>query len=299
MPQIPHEVHTLGIVLHPHRDSAKAVDTILGWASERGITVVGLAEEVSRLGCAAVGVTAEEMADRVDLLVGLGGDGTVLRSMRLSDRHHTPVLGVNLGKLGFLAEVDVTELASALTAIGERRYQTEPRAALDAAVGTRRFTAFNDVALVRQPGEGIAAIGLILEGHHFVDYLADAVIVATPTGSTAYNFSAGGPIVAPSIAGILVTPSSSHSVFNRSILVDHTHSLQLRILESSGALAVEVDGRVAAHVAPGDGVSVTSRPDAAQMVRFDRATFYQRARRKLGITGPMELGPVTASTTEV
>jgi NAD+ kinase len=293
-----HAIHTLGIVLHPHRDSAKAVNTVLDWASERGVTVLGLTEEVSRLECSAVAVSAEEMADRADLLVGLGGDGTVLRSLRLSDRHHALVLGVNLGKLGFLAEVDLPELAAALTAIGERRYKTEERSALDAVVGSRVFTAFNDVALVRQPGEGIAAIGLVLEDHHFVDYVADAVIVATPTGSTAYSFSAGGPIIAPSIEGILVTPSSSHSVFNRSILVDPTHSLSLSVLESSGRLAVEADGRVVAHATPGDRVSLACRPEA-QRVRFDGATFYQRARRKLGITGPTELGRPTTSPNEV
>src|ERR1700728_2116703 len=94
-------IRTLGIVLHPRRDSAGAVATVLRWAADRDVTVLGFAEEVGRLDCAAVAVTAEVMATRADLLVGLGGDGTVLRAMRLSDGHQVPVLGVNLGKLGF------------------------------------------------------------------------------------------------------------------------------------------------------------------------------------------------------
>jgi NAD+ kinase len=288
-----HDIRTVGMVLHPHRDSAEAVNTILRWAADRGVTVLGLADEVGRLDCTAVAVTATAMATRADLLVGLGGDGTVLRAMRLSDRQRAPVLGVNLGKLGFLAEVDIPDLAAALTAIGEGNYQIEVRTALDAAIGPRRFTAFNDIVVVRVPGQGSAVVDLAVEGHHFVSYAADSVIVATPTGSTAYNFSAGGPIVAPSVAGILVTPSSPHSVFNRAIMVDHRHSLSLEILPPSGRLAVEVDGAVATYVTPGDSIAVTARADGAQVVRLGLTTFYQRTQRKLGINSSAELDPTT------
>ena len=255
------EIRKLGMVLHPLRDSAEAVQTILGWASGRGVTVLGLAEEVARLDCTAVPVTADTMAADSDLIVGLGGDGTVLRAMRLSDRHRAPVLGVNLGKLGFLAEVDVVDLPEALTAIGDGDCEIEIRMALDATIGSRQFTAFNDIVVVRVPGEGSAVVDLRVEGHHFVSYSADAVIVATPTGSTAYSFSAGGPIVAPSVAGILVTPSSPHSVFNRAVMVDYRHTLSLGILPPSGRLAVEVDGTVATYVKAGEVVSLSARAE--------------------------------------
>ena len=290
-PQNPvvHDVRTVGLILHPGRDSAEVVDMILSWAAGRGVTVLGLPEEIDRLRCAAVSLPADELATRADLLIGLGGDGTVLRAMRLSDGRHAPVLGVNLGKLGFLAEVDVPDLPAALTAIGERNHQLEPRAALDAVIGTERFTAFNDIVVVRVPGHGAADVALVVQGHHFVSYSADAVIVATPTGSTAYNFSAGGPIVAPSVGGILVTPSAPHSVFNRSVVADRSHRLSLHVLPSSGRLAVEVDGQVASHVAPGAIITLSCRPDAAHVVRLGGTTFYQRAKRKLGVTSSMEL----------
>ena len=265
------------------------VETILRWAAERAVTVLGLPEEIDRLHCAAVSVPAEELARRADLIIGLGGDGTVLRAMRLSDRNGTAVLGVNLGRLGFLAEVDVDDLPAALAAIADHAYSLEPRSALDATVGHERFTAFNDIVVVRVPGDGSAAVALVVEGHHFVSYAADAVIVASPTGSTAYNFSAGGPIVSPSVEGILVTPSAAHSVFNRSVMIDPTHRLCLRMLPTSGRLAVEVDGEVAARVGPGDTVEITSRPDAAHVVRLGGTTFYQRAQRKLGVRSAVEL----------
>jgi NAD+ kinase len=277
------------MVLHPLRETSGPVNRILAWAEAHQVTVVGLKEEIERLNCRAVAVSESEMADRADLLVALGGDGTVLRAMRMAAGRDVPVLGVNLGKLGFLAEVDVADLASALTAIGEGRFTIEGRAALDIVIGTERFSAFNDVVVVRVPGEGSADVELTVEGVYFVSYAADAVIVSTPTGSTAYNFSAGGPIVDPSVGAIVVTPSSSHSVFNRSIIVNPSQSLSLTLMPSAGRLAVEVDGRVATQVVAGDTLTVTCRDDAARVVRLGNTTFYERARRKLGITGPAEL----------
>jgi NAD+ kinase len=257
------------------------------------VTVLGLRTEIDRLNCNAVAVSEHEMADRADVLVALGGDGTVLRAMRLSGWRGVPLLGVNLGKLGFLAEIDVDELAPALTAIIEARFELDNRSALDALIGDEQFTAFNDIVVVRIPGEGNADVELVVQGTHFVKYAADAIVVATPTGSTAYNFSAGGPIIDPSVAGIVVTPSSSHSVFNRSIIVDPSRYLSIRVLPSARRLAVEVDGQVAAHVVAGDTITVRSRADAARVIRLGGATFYERARRKLGITGPTELAPPT------
>jgi NAD+ kinase len=278
------------MVLHPLRDVAGPVEAILRWAARNRVTVLGLEAEIARLNCAALTVSEREMGDRADFLVALGGDGTVLRAMRLADGNAVPVLGVNLGKLGFLAEVDAVDLAAALTAISEHGYALEGRSALDASIDGQRFTAFNDVVVVRVPGSGNAHIELAVQGHPFVSYAADAVIVATPTGSTAYNFSAGGPIVDPLMDAIVVTPSAPHSVFNRSIMVEPSQCiLSLRLLESSGPLAVEIDGRVTTHIAPGDTVTVTARTDAARVVRLGHTTFYQRAQRKLGITGSTEL----------
>jgi NAD+ kinase len=284
-------VRSVGMVLHPLREIAGPVERILAWAESRQVRVLGLEGEITRLNCQAVAVSEAQMAVEADLLVALGGDGTVLRAMGLAAGKSVPVLGVNLGKLGFLAEVDIAELDGALTAISENRYTTEGRAALEITAGDERFTAFNDLVVVRVPGEGSADVELAVEGVYFVSYAADAVIVATPTGSTAYNFSAGGPIIDPSVRGIVVTPSSTHSVFNRSIIVDPSNSLSLRLMASAGRLAVEVDGQVATHVVAGDTVTVSHRDAAARVVRMGNTNFYERARRKLGITGPTELPP--------
>ncbi len=286
-------MHSVGLVLHPQRDSAEAVNAVLGWAARNGAAVYGIEDEIARLNCAATGVTAAEIARRAELLVSLGGDGTMLRAMRLADGQHAPVLGVNLGKLGFLAEVDVPDLPAALSAIDARDFTIEPRLAVDTVVAGQQVAAFNDIAVVRVPGDSTAAVAVQVGGQPFVSYAADAVIVATPTGSTAYSFSAGGPIVSPAVEALLVTPAAPHSAYNRGVVLSVADPVSLEILAGSGQLAVEVDGQVSGYVAAGDVLDITARPGAAQVVRLGRTTFYQRARRKLRIADSAELAPVT------
>ena|SRR5437763_5417059 len=283
-------MHTIGLVLHPRRDCQGAVGTILDWARAREVTVLGLRDEVARIDCDAVPVDAGDLVERAGLLVSLGGDGTMLRTMRLIEGHKTPVLGVNVGRLGFLAEVDVDDLPAALSVIDEQRYTVETRTAVCTVLpGGRPVTAFNDIALVRSPGDGLAAVGITVEGHPFVRYAADAVIVSTPTGSTAYNFSIGGPIVSPTVECLLVGAAAAHSSFNRSLLLSLEEQLCLDVLPSSGRLAVEVDGIVEGHVSPGDMLSISSIRAAARVVRLGHTTFYQRARRKLQVRDSVEV----------
>jgi NAD+ kinase len=283
-------VHTVGLVLHPRRDCGEAIGTIAAWARQRDVTVLGLVEEVDRIECDAVAVEHTQLVDRAGLLVSLGGDGTMLRTMRLTAGRKTPVLGVNVGRLGFLAEIDVAELPLALSAIDEHRYTTEARTAVCAALpdGTP-ITAFNDIALVRIPGDGLAAVGITVQGHRFVQYAADAVIVSTSTGSTAYSFSVGGPIVSPTVECLLVGAAAAHSAFNRSLLLSLDEELALDVLPSSGRLAVEVDGAVLGFVSAGDSLPITSAREAARVVRLGHTTFYERARRKLRVYGSAEV----------
>ncbi|MEU9889466.1 NAD(+)/NADH kinase [Sphaerisporangium sp. NPDC051011] len=283
-------VKTVGLVLHPQRDSKEAIDTIVEWARARDVTVLGLPDEVGRIDCSARAVDAHTLVDRADLLVSLGGDGTMLRTMRLLTGHSTPVLGVNLGRLGFLAEIDVEDLPPALSAIDNHEFTVEPRMAVRATLpGGIAVTAFNDIALVRIPGDRLAAVSISVEGHPFVRYASDAVIVATSTGSTAYNFSAGGPIVSPLVEGFLVVPSAAHSTFNRALVLSADEHVVLDLLPTSGELAVEVDGAVQGRLTAGDRVTVGAVRAAGHVVRLGTTTFYERARRKLRVSGSAEV----------
>jgi NAD+ kinase len=284
-------IKVVGLVLHPRRDCGSAIDAIVDWAARRDVTVLGLHDEINRIDCDAVAVTPEEMVERAGLLVSLGGDGTMLRTMRLVEGRKTPVLGVNVGRLGFLAEVDLPDLPDALSAIDEHRFTIEARTAVRTTLpGSKEVSAFNDIALVRVPGDGLAAVGITVEGKNFVNYAADAVIVATPTGSTAYSFSAGGPIVSPRVEGLIVSASAAHSSFNRSLMLAMEEQLQLDVLPTSGRLAIEVDGIIEGYANVGDRLAIEPIPAAAQVIRLGGTSFYERARRKLRVEGSAQVG---------
>src|SRR5258708_34253616 len=151
-------MHTVGMVLHPERDSAEAVEAVLGWATKRSIQVLGINAEIKRLRCAATAVSAEELGRRSDLIVSLGGDGTMLRAMRLADQQRAPVLGVNLGKLGFLADIDVPELPEALSLVDSHEYMIEARLPVDPLPGDKVMTPCNAIAVRRLPGTSRAAV---------------------------------------------------------------------------------------------------------------------------------------------
>src|SRR5258708_5602508 len=271
-------MHTVGIVLHTERDSAAGVTDVLDGADQSSIQVLGINAEIKRLRCAAAAVSAEELGRRSDLIVSLGGDGTMLRAMRLADQQRAPVLGVNLGKLGFLAEIDVPELPEALSLVDSHEYMVEPRLAVDAVLGDKVMTAFNDIAVVRFPGEGSASVAVLVDDQPFVSYAADAVVVATPTGSTAYSFSAGGPIVSPSVESLLVTPAAPHGAFNRGLVLSVNDTLALDILPAGRGLPVGAAGPVAALGAPAPRRGLPPGPAAARAARLGRPSFDHRAR---------------------
>lgn len=283
-----HSPGRVGLVLHPRRDSGEAVQAILDWTDKHGAAVVGLPGEVDRIGCDIEEIDPEDLGG-CDLLISLGGDGTMLRALRLSQPQGVPVLGVNLGRLGFLAEIDVPDLPAALAEVDAGRSTVETRVSVQVDFAGRTEFAFNDVALVRHPGHPVAAVEVTVAGQPFVRYAADAVVVATPTGSTAYSFSAGGPIVSPRAEGLLVIPVAPHSTFNRAVFLSAGEPVGMELLPRSGTLAVEVDGLLAGSVEPGQSVSVFLCSRAGRVVRLGTTTFYQRARRKLRLADPAEL----------
>lgn len=286
-----HSPKRVGLVLHPRRDSVEAVKAITDWTTRHGATVVGLSGEVDRIGCDVESVEPDELA-KCDVLISLGGDGTMLRALRLSQPTGVPVLGVNLGRLGFLAEIDVPDLEHALAEIDAGRSTVETRVAMQVDFDDTTSYAFNDVAVVRHPGQPVAAVEVKVEGQPFVRYAADAIVIATPTGSTAYSFSAGGPIVSPRAEGLLVIPVAPHSSFNRAVFLSAGEPVGLDLLPTSGRLAIEVDGLLAGTVEPGQSVYVFLCARAGRVVRLGTTTFYQRARRKLRIADPAELDEV-------
>jgi NAD+ kinase len=272
----------IGLVLHPRRDSSAAVRQVERWTTTHGVELVAAADDVLRLGVdGVVPVEVEELARTCDGMIALGGDGTLLGAMRLVSGRPVPVLGVNLGRLGFLAAVEGTELEQALTALAEGRVSTEERPCLVVRHGETESLAFNDVVLARVPGEGMVEANLSVGGRRYGHYRCDALIVATPMGSTAYAYAAGGPVVSPGVEGILVTPSAPLSGISHSVLLGPGEPLRLELI--TGRPAFELDGVLTGRVHPGEVLDVVLRPAAGLLVRIDGTAADVRSRVKLSL----------------
>jgi NAD+ kinase len=283
-------VRSVGLVLRPERDLDEALRKIGDWATAIGVALVG-AEGDPRLPDNVARRPEQSLAAGCDVVLGLGGDGTMLGALRLAAPERVPVLGINLGRLGYLTEVDAAHLGAALAALASGDYTLEPRAglALAARDGMPAQLAYNDVVLTRVPGRGQAALELRIDGELLVRYASDGVIAATPQGSTAYAFAAGGPLVSPRAQGMIVMPDAPHGLFNRAVVLADGERLGIAVLPTSAPVSIERDGQLLGHADPGATLEIIARPDAAQVVRVHPGGFAERARRKLRITDPAGL----------
>jgi NAD+ kinase len=274
---------TVGLVVHPRNDVSGSIDRALTWAREHGVTVLGRATDRDRLPAGVTPVEDDEFVERVQGVLSLGGDGTMLGALRLVAARPVPVLGVNHGNLGFLAEVAPRELEEALSRLVTGRFSVEVRGALRVAADDdgAELTAFNDMVL-RTTGRGATAVDLTVGEDHIGRYRADALIVATPTGSTAYNYAAGGPVVSPSAQAVIVTPVAPMAGIGRALVLGPDEPVVLRP-EAGSPAVLDADGAVTRPVPAGTGIRIDYLPDAAQIVRFDPTRHARRNRVQLSL----------------
>jgi NAD+ kinase len=280
----------VGLVLRPERDLEHAVREICAWSAAGGVALV-CANGEPRLPDDIARSPEASLAAGCDVVLALGGDGTMLGALRIAAPHDVPVLGVNLGTLGYLTEVDAVNLGGALAALQRGDYTIEARTglALAARSGVDAQIAYNDVVVTRVPGRGQAALGLRIDGELLVRYASDGVIVATPQGSTAYAFAAGGPLVSPRAKGMIVMPDAPHGLFNRAVVLAEGERLGIEVLRTSAPVSIERDGRLLGHADAGATLEILAHPNAARVMRVHSGGFAERARRKLGITDPAGL----------
>jgi NAD+ kinase len=272
----------IGLVLHPGRDCSPAVGQVLAWTAAHGVELVASSDDVARLGVPGLTpVTVEELAGTCDGIIALGGDGTLLGAMRLVSARPVPVLGVNFGNLGFLAEVEGADLDAALSAMADGRSTVEVRGCLVVRHVGGESLAFNDAVLARVPGEGMVEATLSVADRRYGHYRCDSLILATPMGSTAYSYAAGGPVVSPGIEGILVTPAAPLSGISRSVLLGPGEPLRLEL--TAGRPAVELDGVLTGRLEPAEVLEVVWRPDAGRLVRIDDFGAADRRQVKLSL----------------
>jgi NAD+ kinase len=285
-------VRRVGVVVHPGRPpAAELAKQLAGWADEHGIELRALASERHCFDDEVPCLEPSEFPTGLDLVVALGGDGTLLRALGLILTAQVPALGVNAGRLGFLAEVEPNGLAAALEAVLAGRYRVDRRTTLAAKVVVEgqevaEDLAVNDVVLEKAARERLAAVAVRLgDGGPFARYAADGVMVASPTGSTAYSFSAGGPIVSPRLDALLLTPIAPNMVFKRSLVLHPDEAVRLEVLPDNPVIE-SVDGRAVRELPPGAVVEVRRGRQDALLVRIEPADFYRLVRTKFRLADP-------------
>jgi NAD+ kinase len=232
-------------------------------------------------------------AHGLDALISLGGDGTLLRAARFLDGAEVPIMGVNLGKLGFLTSCRGKDFAKLLPRLSKGQYQTDSRMTLEANAtgagdGSPHMRALNDVVLHKGGFARVLRLRVAVNREEIGTLAADGIVISTPTGSTAYSLSAGGPIVAPTVDSILLTPVSPHTLAVRPILLPPDAVITVQPEDAPQEVLVTVDGQVGTSLGTGQGLTIRGSRQRVLIVRFTGATFFGRLRRKLGWGGLAE-----------
>ena len=277
----------VGIVAKPGATEAREVILrLLEWLAGRGLTPVLEKETAALVPAASVAsVGKPELPAQVDLVVVLGGDGTLLSMARAVGDLGVPLLGVNLGGLGFLTATTLEEMLPALEALLAGRMAADERMMLTTRLvrnGQRlcEYAALNDVVITKAAMSRIIDLAVSVEGQHATEHRADGLIISTPTGSTAYSLSAGGPILFPTMDAIVLTPICSHTLTNRPIVLPGMHRVEVTLLADQEVM-VTVDGQVGVNLKQGDTVEVVKAAARIRLVRFPQTDFFSVLRTKL------------------
>jgi len=277
----------VGLIVHLGRDeAADHARALAGWLVEEGHHVRIPVEDAEVSGLQAHQVDATAFGPGLDLVVTLGGDGSILRAVELLDRAAVPILGVDHGQLGYLTEVEPSEAQHAVERVLAGRHEIDERMLVDVSIRSgdtvEHFLALNEAVVERSAEANTIRLRVDLDNEFFTTYAADGLIVATPTGSTAYAFSARGPIVDPSHSALLLTPVSPHMLFDRSLVLAPTTHCRLTV-DGHRPATVSVDGRRVATVGDGDTIECTASDHTARLISLGPRRFHRVLKAKFGL----------------
>jgi NAD+ kinase len=288
----PSSIKRIGVVVKPHApDALETLCRLTTWLNERGITLVGgpeiQHEQIEhQTGCAVTVVSDGELARQVDLMLVLGGDGTMIATARMVGDTEVPVMGVNYGGLGYLAEFPIEELFPALEAILAGEYKVQQRLMLSVELWrgeelVTRNRVLNDVVVNKSALARIIEIEAYLNDQFVNLFRADGLIVATPTGSTAYNLSAGGPIIFPSMNAVVITPICPFTLSNRPIVVPDDSMIEVRLMTENEEVALTLDGQVGFPLQAGDRALIRKSKTSFNLVQPPNRNYFDVLRNKL------------------
>lgn len=282
----------LGIAANWRRKDAAegAVRDVSEWAARKGWGLIVEKEVADKLDLSVQSEPLENMAGHVAVVAALGGDGTLIRAARILAGSDTPILGVNLGSLGFLTECYREELTPALDKLDDGSYEIEFRRMLGAeASGDSKppvkFKALNDVVIDKGVVSRVIDLALYIEDEHVGSFIADGLIVSTPTGSTAYSLAAGGPIVTPGLEAFVATPLSPHTLSARPIIFPCDRTLKVVASSSASKVKVTADGQVEEEMGFTAEVVLKSAPEKVPLVKVHFRSFYNLLRTKFNWAG--------------
>jgi NAD+ kinase len=283
---------TRALLLVAHTGRTPAHDAARGAAArllEAGVQVRVLAEEADELAIEGAEVLpVDGAAAGAELVLVLGGDGTILRAAEIARAADVPLLGVNLGHVGFLAESEPAGLGDTVEHVLRGEYVVEERMTVDVVVrddGAEAWTgwALNEVTVEKSARERMIELVAEVDGRPLSTYGCDGLVLSTPTGSTAYAFSAGGPVVAPDVEALLLVPISAHALFARPLVVGPRSTLAVELLPGGGGAVLCCDGRRMRDLAPGSRVEVTRGVQPVRLARIHRASFTERLVNKFDL----------------
>ena len=285
-------IKRIGIVLKPHQPEAlKTICELVKWLAERGIALVGGPEiERERIahqtGCAVDEVAQDQLAHDVDLMLVLGGDGTMIATARTIGDQEVPVLGVNYGGLGYLAEFRIEELYTALESILSDNYRLDHRVMLEVELcrgdsQPKTSRVLNDVVINKSALARIIEIEAYLNRQFVNSFRADGLIVSTPTGSTAYNLSAGGPVIFPSMNAVVITPICPFTLSNRPIVVPDDAEIELLLKTDNEEVALTLDGQVGFPLEVADRVVIRKSRTTFNLIQPSNRNYFDVLRDKL------------------
>jgi NAD+ kinase len=285
-------IKSIGVIVKPHQpDALETLCALTKWLNERSIVFVGLPdiqrEQIEHnAGCAIQVVAEAEMPQHVDLMLVLGGDGTMIATARMLGDKQLSVIGVNYGGLGYLAEFPIEEMFPALEAILAGKYKIQQRLMLSVELwrGEDLITqnrVLNDVVVNKSALARIIEIEAYLNDQFVNSFRADGLIVATPTGSTAYNLSAGGPIIFPSMSAMVITPICPFTLSNRPIVVPDDSVIEVRLITQNEEVALTLDGQVGFSLQAGDRVLIRKSSNDFNLVQPPNRNYFEVLRNKL------------------
>jgi len=279
-------IQRIGIIAKPQRESiCGVVPGLLEWLRGRKLEVVCDRETAECLPN-ETGVSREEIASCADLLLVLGGDGTLLAAARVLGEKRVPILPVNLGQLGFLTSVKLEEMYLILEEVFAGKHRISERTQLEATV-TRKgesvgtYLALNDAVLTKTTLARIMDFDLSIDGAFVCTYRADGLIIATPTGSTAYSLSAGGPIVYPALDAFIITPICTHQLTNRPLVLPDKSNVEVRFGPEEQTFYLTLDGQIGVELHTGDVVTLKKAANKVLLVRPMRKSYFEILRSKL------------------